>query len=60
MAESFFATIKCDELDHQWYPSQAAAHVAIDDYITNFYNPVRRHSSPDEFELRSQVNRMAA
>lgn len=65
VAESFFATIKCDELDHQWYPSQAAAHAAIDDYITNFYNPVRRHStlgylSPDEFELRSQVNRMAA
>ena len=56
---------KCDELDHRWHPSRAAAHAAIDDYITNFYNPVRRHStrgylSPDEFELRSQVNRMAA
>ncbi len=65
VAESFFATIKGDELDHQWYPSHAAAHAAIEDYITNFYNPVRRHStigylSPDEFELRAQVNRMAA
>ena len=45
VAGSFFATIKSDELDHQWHPSQAAAHAAIDDYITNFYNPVRRHST---------------
>jgi putative transposase len=65
VAESSFATIKGDELDHQWYSSQAAAHAAIDDYITNFYNPVRRHStigylSPDEIELRAQENRMAA
>ncbi len=65
VAESFFATIKGDELDHHWYPSQAAARAAIDDYITNFYNPVRRHStlgylSPDEFELRAEMNRMAA
>ena len=34
VAESFFATIKCDELDHQWYPSQAAAPAVLDDYIT--------------------------
>lgn len=65
VAESFFATIKGDELDHQCYPSHAAANATIDDYITNFYNPVRRHStidylSPDEFELRAQVNQMAA
>jgi transposase InsO family protein len=65
VAESFFATIKGDELDHQWHPSHAAARAVIDDYITNFYNPVRRHStlgylSPDEFELRAQLNTMAA
>ena len=65
VAESFFATIKGDELDHEWYASHAAANAAIEDYITNFYNPLRRHStigylSPDEFELRAQVNRMAA
>ena len=65
VAESFFATIKGDELHHEWYASRAAANAAIEDYITNFYNPLRRHTtigylSPDEFELRAQVNRMAA
>ena len=65
MTESFFATIKGDELNHEWYPSQPAARFATDDYLTNFYNPVHRHStlgylSPDEFELRARVNQMAA
>jgi hypothetical protein len=36
VAESFFATIKGDELNHQWHPSHAAARAVIDDYITNF------------------------
>lgn len=65
VAESFFATIKGEELDHQWFESRAAARRVIGDYISNFYNPLRRHStvgylSPDEFELRAQVGVMAA
>lgn len=65
VAESFFASLKGEDLDHQWHASQAAAHAAIADYITNFYNPLRRHStldyvSPDEYELRAQLNAMSA
>ena len=65
VAKSFFATIKGDELEHRWHPSHAAARAIIEDYITNFYNPLRRHStlgylSPDEFELRAQISAMAA
>ena len=60
VAQSFFASLKGEHLDHDWYPSLTAAHAAIADYIDQFYNPQRRHStlgflSPDEFELRAQV-----
>jgi putative transposase len=65
VAESFFASIKGEHLDHDWYPSQIAARVAIADYIDNFYNPQRRHStlgylSPNEFELKALVAKFAA
>jgi len=65
VAESFFATLKGEDLDHRWLASHAAATHAVADFIDNFYNPVRRHStldflSPHEFELRSQINKMAA
>jgi putative transposase len=56
VAESFFATIKGEMLDHADYATQEAAVAAIADYIDSFYNPCRRHStigyvSPIEFEL---------
>jgi putative transposase len=65
VAESFFASLKGEHLDHDWYPSQASAHNAIADYIDNFYNPQRRHSTlgylcPNEFELRAQLAVLAA
>lgn len=65
VAESVFASLKGEHLDHEWYPSQMAAHVAIADYINNFYNPQRRHLtlgylSPNEFELRVHVARLAS
>jgi len=65
VAEAFFASIKGEHLDHDWYPSQLAARIAIADYINNFYNPQRRHStlgylSPNEFELRAHVAKLAA
>ena len=55
MAESFFATLECELLDRTRFRSQAAAQIAIFDFIEGFYNPSRRHSSlgylsPIEFE----------
>lgn len=57
VAESFFATIKGELLEHEEYETRSAAASAIADYIENFYNVRRLHSSigyvsPVEFELR--------
>ena len=68
VAESFFATIKGEMIDHEDYPTRGAAIVAIADYIDGFYNPCRRHSaigyvSPIEFELNfmsEKTEKMAA
>jgi len=68
VAESFFATIKGEMIDHADYPTRRAAITAIGDYIDGFYNPVRRHSaldylSPIEFELKfmsDESKRLAA
>ncbi|MFI5297400.1 MAG: IS3 family transposase [Polyangiales bacterium] len=65
VAESFFATIKGERLDHENYETRAEARAAIADFIDGFYNPVRRHStigyvSPIEFELSYQTKRLAA
>ena len=53
VAESFFATLKNEEATGR-YPTKAAAHAGIANYIHGFYNPVRRHSalgylSPDNY-----------
>jgi len=53
VAESFFATLKNEEATGV-YPSKAAAHAGIANYIHGFYNPTRRHSalgnqSPDSY-----------
>jgi putative transposase len=65
VAESFFATLRAELLDHQNYSTHAAATDSIGDYIEGFYNQQRRHShlgyvSPIEFELRAQVAALAA
>ena len=57
VAESFFATIKGEMIDHEDFATKTAAIEAIGDYIDGFYNPRRRHSaidylSPIEFELK--------
>jgi transposase InsO family protein len=60
VAESFFATLRAELVDHERYPHRAAI-LSIGDYLDNFYNPERRHHShlgclnPIEFELRSQL-----
>jgi putative transposase len=65
VAESFFATLKAEHIDHEDFPSREVARASIADYIEGFYNTVRRHSSigyvsPIEFELRSHTTAFAA
>ena len=65
VAESFFATIKAELIEHTVYATRDAAIASIADYIEHFYNPQRRHSyldyiSPIEFELKAQVAALAA
>jgi putative transposase len=59
VAESFFATLRAELIDHMRYQSRIEATRSIGDYIDNFYNVERRHShlgylNPIEFELRSK------
>ena len=65
VAESFFASLKAELVDHEPYATHAAALASIGDYIDNFYNPLRRHShlgyvNPIEYELRARVAALAA
>jgi putative transposase len=65
VAESFFATLRAELVDHASYPTQHVASTSIGDYIDNFYNVERRHSyldylNPIEFELRSLVQQSVA
>jgi len=57
VAESFFATIKGELIDHEDFQTRAEATAAIAEYIDGFYNVQRMHSSisymsPIEFELK--------
>lgn len=65
VAESFFATLKGELVDHEHYGTRTAARASIGEYIEGFYNPQRRHSSlgylsPIEFELKRQTSCEAA
>jgi transposase InsO family protein len=65
VAESFFATLRAELVDHEAYPTAPAAEQSIGDYIERFYNAERLHShlgyvSPLEFELKDQVAALAA
>jgi transposase InsO family protein len=65
VAESTFATLRAELLDHRDLSTHAEARAIIGDYIENFYNPVRRHSyldyvSPIEFELKRLLETKAA
>jgi transposase InsO family protein len=65
VAESFFASLRAELVDHERFPTRRVAIDAIADYIDNFYNAERRHShlgylNPIEFELRSQVHQQVA
>jgi putative transposase len=57
MCESFFATLECELLDRQRFPSQIEARIAVFDFIEGWYNTHRRHSaldyaSPIDYERR--------
>ncbi len=65
VAESFFATLRAELVDHESYRTARTAEVGIGNYIDNFYNIERLHShldyvSPIEFELKTQVLAVAA
>ena len=45
LCESFFATLECELLDRERFPTPAAARRALFDYIEGWYNPRRRHSA---------------
>ena len=60
MCESFFATLECELLERRRFRSQAAARLAVFEFIEGWYNPHRRHSalgqlSPANFE-KAQVD----
>lgn len=64
-SESFFATLRAEVVDDERYPTLRAAEASIGDYIENFYNVERLHStldyvSPIEFELKARVEMIAA
>lgn len=57
-AESFFSTLKTEEVLHRVYRTRAEARVSIFEYIAVFYNRHRSHSSldfltPEEYEFQS-------
>ncbi len=63
VAESFFATLKGELIEHEIYTTRRSAIAAIGDYIDVFYNIERRHSSinyvsPVEFELKLKMKRV--
>jgi putative transposase len=65
VAESFFATLKAEHVDHEDFATRDLGTASIGEYIEGFYNCARRHShvgyvSPIEFELRSQTKAIAA
>lgn len=65
LAESFFATIKGELLDRRPWPSRAAAHRAIFNYIEAWYNLRRLHStlgyrSPADYERDHQTTTQVA
>lgn len=59
--ESFFSTLKCEQVHLQTYRTRQEAQTDIFAYILGFYNRQRRHSSlgylsPEEFERRYYTN----
>ena len=65
VAESFFSTLKVELVHDVYFATRAAAEAAIREYVEQFYNVERIHSSLGyvstiEYELMAQVIRPAA
>lgn len=65
LVESFFSTLKHELIHRYAWPTKRGAISAVTDYIENFYNPYRRHSSigyesPVGFELNFKRPALAA
>lgn len=64
VAESFFATLKKELIHRQSWLTKGQAMTAVSDYILNFYNRERRHSSigyrsPAEYERLTMLAKAA-
>ena len=64
-SESFFHTLKTEEVNGKTYSTRKEAHLKIFEYIESFYNRNRLHSSigyltPVEFEEKMLLMEMAA
>ena len=66
VSESFFATYKKELIHTRPWPTLASLEKETSDWISNYYNPVRRHSTlgyltPEEYELGyRQLSQLAA
>jgi putative transposase len=66
VSESFFATYKKELIHTRPWPSLAILEKHTSDWIDNYYNPIRRHSTlgyltPEEYELGyRQLSQLAA
>jgi putative transposase len=64
VVESFFHTLKNEEIGDQVYQTREEARQAVIEYIEMFYNSHRRHSSlgylaPNDFEMNSFLKKIA-
>jgi putative transposase len=64
VVESFFHTLKNEEVGDQVYPTREEARRAVIDYLEMFYNSHRRHSSlgymaPNDFEKNLALKKIA-
>lgn len=64
VAESFFATLKKDLIHRQYWFTKNQTIAAVSNYITNFYNRRRRHSSigymsPADYERLTMLKQVA-
>ena len=64
-AESFFSTLKMEEVFHKRYKTRDEARLAIFEYISVFYNRQRIHSfldykSPEEYESSNSIIKYVA
>ena len=47
MCESFFATLECELIERETFPTRSEARLAVFDFVEGWYNPHRLHSALD-------------